>query len=65
MQLQAAVYLSPSFLYCLSTHAWNSSLPRTEANVVDSDATVIFAEKRTTGGSLGTIEFARKHVKLR
>ena len=36
-------------------------LARTEANVVDSDATVVFTEKRATGGSLRTLEFCRKH----
>jgi len=36
---------------------------RTEANVVDSDATVIFTEKGATGGSLRTLEFCVKHRK--
>lgn len=36
-------------------------LPRTEANVVDSDKTVIFTHGELTGGSLKTAEFARKH----
>ena len=34
---------------------------RTEANVVDSDATVIFTRGKLEGGSLKTAEFARKH----
>jgi hypothetical protein len=38
-------------------------LARTEANVVDSDATVIFSYGRLEGGSLRTAEFAEKHGK--
>ncbi len=38
-------------------------LSRTEANVVDSDATLVFTEKMATGGSLRTIEFSLKHGK--
>lgn len=34
---------------------------RTEANVVDSDATVVFAYGTPTGGSKRTIELAQKH----
>ncbi len=36
-------------------------LARTEANVVDSDATVVFSHGPATGGSLRTIEFAIKY----
>ncbi len=36
-------------------------LVRTEANVVDSDATVVFTFGTLAGGSLRTAEFARKH----
>ena len=36
-------------------------LKRTEANVVDSDATVVFTYGEATGGSLRTIQFATKH----
>jgi hypothetical protein len=36
---------------------------RTEANVVDSDATVVFTKGRPTRGSLLTIHLARKHGK--
>jgi len=36
---------------------------RTEANVVDSDATVIFTYGSPTRGNLSTIKFARKHEK--
>lgn len=38
-----------------------SYLTRTEANVADSDATVIFTRGKLKGGSLKTAEFARKH----
>lgn len=38
-------------------------LPRTEANVVDSDATVIFTIGRLAGGSMRTAEFAIAHRK--
>jgi hypothetical protein len=36
-------------------------LPRTEANVVDSDATLVFTVGALTGGSRMTVEFAVKH----
>ena len=36
---------------------------RTEANVLDADATVIFTQGAPTGGSFETIEFCRKHGK--
>ncbi len=36
-------------------------LIRTEANVVDSDATVVFAYGTPTGGSKRTVELAVKH----
>jgi len=38
-------------------------LKRTEANVVDSDATLIFTYGKLTGGSKKTMEFAKKHNK--
>jgi len=38
-------------------------LARTEANVVDSDATVVFTVGPATGGSLRTLEFCQKHGK--
>ena len=39
-----------------------SYLQRTEWNVRDSDGTVVFSlAPRLTGGSLKTVEFARKH----
>ena len=37
--------------------------PRTEKNVADSDGTVIFTYGKPDGGSLLTIEFAKKHGK--
>ena len=36
-------------------------LARNESNVVDSDATIIFAYGDITGGSLKTAEFSQKH----
>lgn len=36
---------------------------RTEKNVVDADATLIFASGAPTGGTAFTIESAKKHVK--
>lgn len=36
---------------------------RTEANVVDSDATIILCHGNPTGGSLKTIGFAEKHLR--
>ena len=36
-------------------------LKRTEANIVDSDATIVFTYGKATGGSLRTIKFATKH----
>jgi hypothetical protein len=38
-------------------------LVRTEKNVVDSDATLVFTLGRAAGGSLRTIEFAHAHQK--
>ena len=35
--------------------------PRTEKNVVDSDGTVVFTFGKPDGGSLLTIDFAKKH----
>jgi len=34
---------------------------RTEQNVIDSDATIIFTYGKPTGGSKKTVEFAKKH----
>ncbi len=38
-------------------------LVRTEANVVDSDATVILCYGPPTGGSLKTVQFTQKHLR--
>jgi len=38
-------------------------LKRTEANIVDSDATLIFTYGAPTGGSLRTVDFCNKHNK--
>ncbi len=38
-------------------------LARTEANVVDSDATLVFCYGPPTGGSKKTVDFAKKHGK--
>ena len=40
-----------------------SYLARTEANVVDSDATLVLTYGKATGGSKKTIDFAKKHGK--
>ena len=40
-----------------------SYVPRTEANVINSDATIIFTIGKLSGGSLRTMEFANKHKK--
>lgn len=42
-------------------HSSAEYLPRTEANVVDSDATLVLTPGKPTGGSKKTIEFAKKH----
>lgn len=44
------------------THS-SDYLVRTEANVRDSDATVVFTWGRVSGGSLRTLEFAHAHEK--
>jgi len=38
-------------------------LKRTEQNVIDSDATLVFTLGRLSGGSLRTVEFAHSHEK--
>lgn len=38
-------------------------LVRTEANVFDSDATVVFCYGKPTGGNLKTVKFAAKHLR--
>jgi len=49
--------------YDLKETGSSDYLVRTEANVVDSDATLIITPKRPTGGSLRTIEYCMKHRK--
>lgn len=50
--------------YPLKERPSASYLQRTEWNVRDSDATVLFSiEPALTGGSLKTVDFARKHKK--
>ena len=45
----------------LREHQSSDYLARTEANVVDSDATVVFTHGKPTGGSKQTIDLASKH----
>lgn len=49
--------------YLLQEMSSADYLARTEKNVIDSDATIIFTLGRATGGSLRTIEFAHAHQK--
>ena len=49
--------------YTLREMETDDYIVRTEANVVDSDATVVFTERNATGNSLRTIEFCMKHGK--
>lgn len=49
--------------YDLQEMTTKDYLRRTEANVVDSDATIIFCYGLPKGGSLRTVEFALKHGK--
>ena len=42
-------------------HSSAEYLPRTEANVVDSDATILLCYGKPTGGTLQTARFAIKH----
>ena len=45
----------------LREHQSGDYLARTEANVVDSDATAVFTHGKPTGGSKKTIDLADKH----
>ena len=45
----------------MQEHPSADYLKRTEANVVDSDATLVMTSGKPTGGSKRTIEFAKKH----
>ena len=47
----------------LKEMATGDYLARTEANVVDSDATLVLTYGKATGGSKKTVEFAKKHEK--
>ena len=49
--------------YNLTETSTKGYLQRTEANVIDSDATVVFTYGSAKRGSLRTIEFARQHQK--
>lgn len=49
--------------YSLTETKSKNCLVRTETNVVDSDATLVFTNGDLEGGSLRTVEFARKHKK--
>jgi len=49
--------------YQLKETSSSGYLPRTEQNVIDSDATLIFTIGKLSGGSLKTMEFAQKHKK--
>src|SRR5450759_2908555 len=49
--------------YLLQETASSDYLHRNEANVTDSDATLIFTIGKLSGGSLKTMEFAQKHKK--
>lgn len=45
----------------MQEHPSADYLKRTEANVVDSDATVVLCHGKPTGGTLRTVKFAIKH----
>ncbi len=49
--------------YCLQETRSSDYAVRTEANVVDSDATLVFSKGAPTGGTLLTIKCAEKHGK--
>ena len=49
--------------YLLKETSSSGYLPRTEQNVIDSDATLIFTIGKLSGGSLKTMEFAQIHTK--
>lgn len=49
--------------YQLQETKSSSYIPRTEQNVIDSDATLIFTIGKLSGGSLKTMAFAQKHKK--
>lgn len=47
--------------YLLQEIASADYIKRTEANVVDSDATLVFTYGHATGGSMRTLELAKAH----
>lgn len=47
--------------YPLIEHASSDYLARTEQNVIDSHATIVFTVGKPTGGSLRTVRFAALH----
>jgi hypothetical protein len=49
-------------LYGMREHAGSGGLPRTEANVCESDGTLIIGDAEK-GGSRATKEFCRRHAK--
>ena len=59
-RLTEAGPLPPTFKG-MQEHPSADYLKRTEANVVDSDATLIMTHGKPTGGSKRTVEFAKKH----
>lgn len=53
--------LLPDIYKGMQEHSSADYLKRTEANVVDSDATLVMTHGKPTGGSKRTVEFAKKH----
>lgn len=51
----------PPHFQGMKEHPSTDYLARTEANVVDSDATAVLTFGKPSGGSLRTIKFAKKH----
>lgn len=51
------------YLYYLEESDSYSYVPRTEQNIIDSDATLIFAENVSSSGTKLTIKFCIKHNK--
>ena len=49
------------YKYLLEEMASADYLKRTEQNVIDSDATIIFTFEKPTGGSKRTLGFTKKH----
>jgi len=49
--------------YILTEMTTSDYLARTKANVIDSDATLIFTYDKMSGGSMKTMEFCKKYKK--